>query len=671
MIPPDVAPDAADDAFARLLAVYDEAMKRGETATDPSADPTTPPDLRHRLERAQACLRRLHRVRPAAVTRPPDSAADAWPGEPRRIGRFRVDRLLGSGGFGLVYLAVDEITGREVALKLARPEVVANAKARARVITEARHAARLSHKNLAALHEVGELGPALYLVMEYCPGVTLAEWLRLQGRPPEPAAVAQLLAELAAAVGYMNRVGIVHRDLKPANVILSAPRGTPEAGPTPAEGVPLASFVPKVIDFGLAKDLEQSYGLTRTGARVGTTLYMAPEQVKGGAGGVGPRTDIWSLGVILYELLTGRHPFSGESDGDVVSNIVECDPVRPRRLRPGLPRGLEWVCLMCLEKSPRRRYPSASELADDLERWLRGEPVVAGARAWVRRLRPSARRLRQLVIGLAVVIATGLVGGVPAYRWYSDPLNRMQRALDRGERVALVGASGLPSWYRWHGGRADLELVDDGSEVASFRATQLSFLELCPNPRCDRFRLTAEVRHLESPTGDGRVGVFVGYTGGGADSDFRVDRCYGTEYSDLLIRGQTRPKERYLNGVDYAAVTMPDGTCKPVPQSVWATRYTAPDNQHHLPPWRTITLEVTPNEVRSEWARDGAPAQKLPTFSAAADLDRRTEQHQGYLQSIFPRLQVPAGGWSPRGAVGVYAKQAWVAFRRVTVEPMK
>src|SRR5262249_51200406 len=229
------------------------------------------------------------------------------------LGRFRLLRELGRGGFGVVYLASDPLLGREVALKVPRPEVGLTPELRERFAREARAAAGLEHPNIVPVYEAGEAGPVCFLVSADCPGVSLAQWLRGRAEPVPFRTAAALVATLADAMGHAHGRGVVHRDLKPANVLLGAGQGT-----APAE----LPWVPRITDFGLAKlMLGGAGGQTQSGAIVGTPCYMAPEQAGGKTRDVGPTADIYSLGTILYELLTGRPPLVGETDLDTLLQV--------------------------------------------------------------------------------------------------------------------------------------------------------------------------------------------------------------------------------------------------------------------------------------------------------------------------------------------------------------
>jgi len=307
---------------------------------------------------------------------PAEAARVAPQATPRKIGRYRLDRILGRGGFGIVYLAHDSFLQRVVALKVPILGPMEDARNRERFLTESRAAASLQHRYILPVYDAGEVDGISYLAMRFCPLGTLAAWLMEQQTPLDPRAAAALTQVLCEAVGHAHELNIVHRDLKPANILLEL---APSDSSLQEFGIP---FVPLVSDFGMAKifgwddPLVQREHLTRTGTRMGTPCYMPPEHATGRAKESQTTADVYALGVILFELLVGQPPFTGESDYEVLHQVVSCEPPAIRNFRSDVPRSLESICRKCLEKSPERRYRDANELGQDLSRFLAGERIA-------------------------------------------------------------------------------------------------------------------------------------------------------------------------------------------------------------------------------------------------------------------------------------------------------
>jgi hypothetical protein len=325
---------------------------------------------------------------------------------------YELQGLLNRGGMGVVYRARQLQPDRLVAIKMILSGRHASAEQRARFRREAEAVARLNHPNVVQIYEVGEHDEQPFFSMEYVAGGSLAQ--RLAEGPLPATQAAELMTILADAIAHAHRCGVVHRDLKPGNILLSTKdegRSTKEdrSSPSFSSFVLGTSYFPKITDFGLAKRLDLDAGQTPTVAFLGTPSYMAPEQAEGRTREVGPPADVYALGAILYEMLTGRPPFRGETEIDTLNQVRSLDPVPPSRYQPKVPRDLETICLKCLRKEPGKRYAGAHELADDLRRFLAGKPVAARPAPWWEVALKWARRNPALAALLAVSAAAAVV----------------------------------------------------------------------------------------------------------------------------------------------------------------------------------------------------------------------------------------------------------------------
>ncbi|MGD9719717.1 MAG: WD40 repeat domain-containing serine/threonine protein kinase [Pirellulales bacterium] len=443
-----------DDSLIDLLEQFDERVRTGRRNSERAAVDVAhlQAPTRQALADSVKCLRLIDRVRRTSAvpsaTAPASVREDGGAGR-RQIGRFHIIRELGSGGHGVVYLAWDPAARRQVALKVPHPEALFSLKLRERFLREGIAAARLSHPNIVSVLEVDRSGPLCYIVSAYSEGRSLTTVVNdFAGRLP-PRLVARWVAELADAVEHAHRHGVLHRDLKPANVVLEpiprAAAGDEELlHDASADAVrdPLADLVPKLTDFGLAKLIDAGEARTCTGAILGTPAYLAPEQVDSTLGAVGPRADVYGLGTILYECVTGRPPFVSESPAELLRRIATEDVAAPRSMRKDLPADIEAICLRAMARRPHDRYASAVELAADLRRYLADEMTWARPLSeWGRLLKWSRRRPAAAVAmaGTLVAVIVLTAGAL----WHSRQMDVALEVAEEARGRAELGERNL------------------------------------------------------------------------------------------------------------------------------------------------------------------------------------------------------------------------------------
>lgn len=347
-----------DERILDALERIDEALASGQPQQVEEALATFQPAERQKLEKLVECLRLLS---------PTESdSAQCRPSVPKTIGRFLVLRELGRGSFGVVFLALDPDLGREVALKIPRVRGWLDPAVKSRFLREARAAARLNHPHILPVFETGEVDETLYIATAYSPGPTLSEWIRGRSEPVPVPLAAGIVLQLASAVAHAHERAVFHRDLKPGNVLL-------EPASEFGRNFP---YTPRLSDFGLAKVPDEEAPVGQTPCVVGTPEYMPPEQAAG-VSDAGAAADVYGLGAILYELLSGRPPYQGSSREQILSNVASGPPTPLSQVRVGLPRDIVVLCEKCLARAPGERYSSAAELAADVERFLTGRPILA------------------------------------------------------------------------------------------------------------------------------------------------------------------------------------------------------------------------------------------------------------------------------------------------------
>ena len=375
---------------------------------------------------ASAAATRIGEPRNSFDDAPDTGELDIHPGESLIGGKFRVIRTLGEGSFGAVYLAEDPQLDRHVAIKVTKVGVLETRSDVDRFQREAKAAAQLRHPNIVPVYDTGRMGRSSYLVYEYIDGRTLGSRLKQEKKLP-PREAAQLMRSISDALGYAHELGIIHRDMKPENVLLDK-QGHPH-----------------IADFGLARRDSGEMDKTREGGLMGTPLYMSPEQAAGRSHEADARTDVWSLGVMLREMLTGVLPFKGKLT-EILIAVQQVEPPGIRSLDPKLPKDLATICQKCLSKDPAQRYASGTELAEELDRYLRGEPILARPLSPPARLARWVKRNPMYAFLGGTAFATLLIGFfVSSFFWYQARLEATEKALTQLQSLKAAQPGGLAS----------------------------------------------------------------------------------------------------------------------------------------------------------------------------------------------------------------------------------
>jgi len=624
---------------------------------------------------------------------------------PRLIAdHYEVLDKIGQGAMGVVYRVLDRQLNRVVALKQIRNTASANALSRFR--QEAEKMAQLEHPNIVRVYAVGDEKGLPFFSMELAPGGNLTQLIRGNAQPPDMAA--QMVETLARAMYYAHKQNIIHRDLKPSNVVLTA------------------AMEPKITDFGLAKTVKEwasesqaeelgggvgreawtvereemsetphaprltphdSHNpLTQTGMVLGTPAYMAPEQAAGRTDEIGPRTDVYALGTILYEMLTGRAPFQGTSPMDLIQQVQDQDPRPPRVFNRKLDAELEAVCLKCLEKKPSRRYPSADSLAEDLRRWQRGDRTQAQPRG---RLVRAAKWVRRNTSRLLVTAAVGFAAVVTlVVNYFQDPkrpLHQIQWELESKRPVTLIGETGPPKWFQWVDMGPQVTGSATAADVFSISASKIGLLELVPDPILKSFRLSAEVRH-DSGSASSEVGIFFGHCTHDGNHENKIHFFSDISIKDVInLRSQFpgNPAARNPWNWNFRYCLNPggfsqkqscrlfsDGKITTPLETVGAPGQVAGmadlvDRRKENPRlWHRLVLEVRTQNFQAYCEDEGKIIRGPYT---------RTDFIELWKKLVASKPDYPADfdpDFSPKGGLGLFVKSGSASFRNVVIEPL-
>jgi serine/threonine-protein kinase len=533
------------------------------------------------------------------------------------VGNYEILGQLGHGGMGVVYRARDLRLGRVVALKMIRAGALALPHEMERFHREARAMALLDHPHIVPIYDNGEYQGLPYFTMKLITGGSLAD--RLGGPRADPRWAAALLEKVARAVHYLHECKILHRDLKPINILLDE------------------NQQPYVSDFGLAKVLDADIELTLSGVVLGTLPYMAPEQADGRSERITAASDIWALGVILYELLTGQRPFAAKGREELSRQILTGEPARPHWRRPAVDSALEAIVLRCLAKEPARRYVSAAALADDLQRWLNREPIQARSTRWPRRLGATVSRLKVpspavILLGIVALLVAMLAAtrsvenGVSAVESPGQRLQAefavLQREFAEKGTVTLLGATGGPRVSCWTFDSAEQPLSPAPDIPFCFASPfEISLLQLMPDPQCPHYKFQVEVRHDQSDIGT--AGIYFGWyhhdLPQGAEHWFcEVDFADRGELAEVFF-GQGFPAGQFPQPgqrPEFGRVSLnchrrvPTGRGRgqdSVHSGLTARLFTSAEHDGRPSDWRTLAVEVTPAQVCVSWENEPLP----------------------------------------------------------------
>lgn len=589
---------------------------------------------------------------------------------------------LGHGGMGRVYLAREHAAERVVAIKfLNSPN---SSTAFDRFLVEVRAQAKLKHPHIVEVISVEVSWREPYFTMEHAAGGSLAEYTKPERLLP-PREAARMVQQAAEGVAFAHANNVLHRDLKPSNILLAKS----------ASGEVSA----KVSDFGLAKRTDRDDGLTMTGV-LGTAAYMSPEAAAGRNRDIGPASDVYGLGATLYHLLTGRPPFTGDDNHQIVEKVKHEPVARLRALRPDLPVELEAIVMKSLERLPSRRYSSAGELAADLKQYLDGGVPAAPIHSRRRRLqRWFERNCRRVALAVgAVLLAAGLVAAGrylqnesvpgPPVDPVAEHLASVKSKLQAGETVTLIGETGLPKYHRFWFEESVLQAEPNGT--CSFRAFGTNLLELMPPEMgLDHYEVQLELQHLRAaipgPAANldaDSVGFYFGHAFDAVGNARTAHVLYSLQYKDYEMPvgpGVPRTRGAHLLSTGFLVDPAARDGVEVIPSIKHAAiAFTpAPSQPGGVRPepgkWRPIIAEVGPAGIRVQWLADPQVNQP-PKMVDVANWTREVSDRNYSLQvtQVAERLKLKSLPlkWSPSLGFGIRASKSAVAVRNVRVTPL-
>jgi serine/threonine-protein kinase len=586
------------------------------------------------------------------------------------IGPYHVLGTLGRGGMGVVYQARHSKIAQVVAIKMIRVDAQHRADLLARFRVEAQAVARLQHPNIVRLYSYDEYQDQPYFVMELVRGGNLSR--KLKEGPFDFRLAAKLVHSLALAIEYAHAQGVIHRDLKPGNILLSATEGSED-------------LVPKIVDFGLAKLLdEEAEGWTSADGVIGTPSYMAPEQAEGRPRDVDKRTDVYSLGAILYELFTGKPPYLGKTKLETLRLVLDRQLVPPSRLRPSLPPDLEAVCLKCLEREADKRYSTAAELAAELDRWLKGEPTLVRPPTRLGRLKHTLRKRARLLLMLlaAIVAITAITGAV--LTWNRDPevdrgsrtnryeAMRLESELRRGHAITLIGDTGKPKWYRWQKDPSKGHVTVNKDGTFSVTHPKVGLLELVPDPAVERYLLRAQVKHDKNAAGSVSkatgVGLYVSHTRHPGREEVwhsSVNVQFNAVWGGTRYLSSPEAKNRVRI---ITRLNKYEGTARDLTNEVDGPKVPLLGEENNQ--WFQLEVAVGPEGLTlTRFHAVGEEAAESPVKVTATEIDTKFQSLTDSLAQA--PIEGPAPSFIPRSSLGIVVAYGTASFRDVVLTPLE